>query len=46
MDFTGLCWTIETEKGPDFSGPFVLSWTKLDCCLVAMQGLEPRTLRI
>jgi hypothetical protein len=34
------------KKSPDFSGPFGLHRTGPDCLLVAVQGLEPRTLRI
>ena len=33
-------------KRPDFSGHYGQYRTILDCAVVAMQGFEPRTLRI
>ena len=36
----------EDEKGPDRSGPFGCNRAVPDCLVVAVQGLEPRTLRI
>jgi hypothetical protein len=42
-DVNGLYWTrldCRKRKGPEFSGPFVLSGTKLDYDLVEMRGIE------
>ncbi len=46
MDCIGRYETADNKKSPDFSGLFGLVRTMPDFTMVAVQGLEPRTLRI